>query len=96
VEVRLFAFHPGQLLIAPGTTVTWVNEDDIAHTVTSGRPGDDLGATGDAADPPEPDGVFDGELEGPGATFSFTFQRPGTYTYYCDIHRGMHGTVVVR
>src|SRR5579875_243718 len=31
----------------------------------------------------------------PGATFSFTFTTPGTYTYHCTIHPFMHGTVVV-
>jgi plastocyanin len=96
VEVRLFAFHPERLTVEPGTTVTWVNEDDIAHTVTSGRPGQDLGATGSAERPPQPDGLFDGDLDGEGTRFAFTFEEPGTYTYYCDIHRGMHGAVIVR
>ena len=31
----------------------------------------------------------------PGATYSATFQRPGTYAYYCRHHAGMQGTIVV-
>jgi plastocyanin len=31
-----------------------------------------------------------------GDKFSFTFDRPGTYTYYCSIHPHMTGTVVVQ
>jgi plastocyanin len=35
-----------------------------------------------------------GTLAG-GATFSYTFSTPGTYTYSCLIHPTMHGKVVV-
>jgi plastocyanin len=28
-------------------------------------------------------------------SFSYTFSTPGTYTYYCDIHPNMMGTIVV-
>ena len=36
-EVRIdnFSFGPATLTVAPGTTVTWVNHDDIPHTVVS-------------------------------------------------------------
>jgi plastocyanin len=27
--------------------------------------------------------------------FSFTFTKPGIYTYYCDIHQGMNVTITV-
>ena len=33
--------------------------------------------------------------DGKGKTFSFTFTKPGTYTYYCDIHQGMNATIKV-
>ena len=42
-----------------------------------------------------PDGTFNAELGGKGKTFSFTFTKPGSYTYYCDIHQGMNATIVV-
>ena len=32
---------------------------------------------------------------GTGATYSFTFTRPGSVDYFCTIHPFMHGTVVV-
>jgi plastocyanin len=31
-----------------------------------------------------------------GATFSFTFTTPGTYTYICTIHAGQNGTITVQ
>jgi plastocyanin len=38
VTIQLFQYQPGQLEIKAGTTVTWVNQDDIRHTVTLGTP----------------------------------------------------------
>jgi plastocyanin len=38
VTIQLFQYQPGQLEIQAGTTVTWVNQDDIRHTVTLGTP----------------------------------------------------------
>jgi plastocyanin len=34
VTIRDFAFHPPDLSIAVGTTVTWTNDDNTTHTVT--------------------------------------------------------------
>jgi plastocyanin len=33
VKIDNFTFSPSSITIAPGTTVTWVNEDDIPHTI---------------------------------------------------------------
>lgn len=35
VKIDNFSFGPATLTVAPGTTVTWVNRDDIPHTVVS-------------------------------------------------------------
>ena len=35
VKIDNFAFAPQRLTVKAGTTVTWTNEDDIPHTVTS-------------------------------------------------------------
>jgi plastocyanin len=37
IEVKIdnFTFAPQQLTVKAGTTVTWINEDDIPHTVVS-------------------------------------------------------------
>src|SRR5215218_4649581 len=79
VSIKNFAFNPPNTTVAPGTTVTWVNNDQTAHTATANN-----GA-----------GVFDsGELQ-PGESYSFTFDKPGTYAYHCEIHPDMTGTVTV-
>jgi plastocyanin len=35
VKIDNFSFGPATLTVAAGTTVTWVNHDDIPHTVVS-------------------------------------------------------------
>jgi plastocyanin len=83
VEVTMISttFRPEEITVAPGTTVTWINEDSFAHTVTSG--------TRD-----NPTDMFDETVDG-GGSFSFTFEEPGTYDTFCEFHPGMSGVVVV-
>lgn len=33
VAIENFTFSPSEITVAPGTTVTWVNHDDIPHLV---------------------------------------------------------------
>jgi plastocyanin len=82
ITVKLFQFQPARLEVKAGTTVTWVNEDDIGHTITSGAPDNK-------------DGRFDMRLAGKGATFSFTFAQRGTYAYFCNRHNSMMGEIHV-
>jgi plastocyanin len=35
VKIDNFSFAPENLTVKPGTTVTWINEDDIPHTVVA-------------------------------------------------------------
>jgi plastocyanin len=81
--IKLFQYQPGRIQATVGTTVTWLNEDEISHTVTAGEPGRNGGG-------------FDAALDGKGETFSFTFSQPGTYTYYCERHEHMRGEIEVR
>jgi len=41
------------------------------------------------------DGSFASPRMRQGATFSRTFDKPGTYDYYCSLHPQMRGQVVV-
>jgi plastocyanin len=77
-------FTPNSINIKAGTTVTFVNTDGNIHTVTSVAGGTQ-----------NPDGTFDSGLIKPGQTFTYTFEKPGTYNYICTIHPHMHGTVIV-
>ncbi len=83
VTIKLFQYQPGRIQVKAGTTVTWMNEDEIFHTVTAGEP-------------EKKGGGFDASLDGKGKSFSFTFSQPGIYTYYCDRHEHMRGEIEVR
>jgi plastocyanin len=41
------------------------------------------------------DGVFDSGNLGPGTDFTFTFDSPGEYGFFCAIHGSMTGTITV-
>src|SRR5215212_5007854 len=77
VSIKNFAFDPANATVAPGTTVTWVNNDQVPHTATAN------------------DGAFDSGTLQPGQSYSFAFDKPGTYAYHCNIHPYMTGTVTV-
>ncbi|HUB96296.1 MAG TPA: cupredoxin family copper-binding protein [Stellaceae bacterium] len=80
VVIDDFAFGPNNLTVKAGTTITWTNKDDEPHTVVS------------AADRP----LFKSSALDTDDSFSFTFDKPGTYKYFCSIHPRMQGTVTVQ
>ena len=82
IEVRTFQYREKAVEVPLGTRVVWTNQDQIEHTITSGAP--------DSSD-----GVFNARLAGPGATFSYTFTKAGTYRYFCDRHHFMRGEIRV-
>jgi len=41
------------------------------------------------------DGQFDSEVLNPGESFMFTFPEAGTFSYHCEIHPSMTGSVTV-
>jgi plastocyanin len=80
VTIDNFAFAPALMMVASGTKVTWTNKDEEPHTVTSADGGKSFKS--DALDTDD--------------KFSFTFDKPGTYKYFCSIHPHMVGTIVVK
>jgi len=81
VTMENSTFEPEEITIEVGTMVRWSNQDQVQHTVTAG--------TRD-----NPTDLFDQSVPA-GGSFSFTFDEPGTYEYFCAIHPGMSGVVIV-
>jgi plastocyanin len=94
INLSSLMFNPSKTTVPVGTTITWRNDEPITHTVTSGRY-EGIDKTTGLRSSQDPDGMFNAKLEGKGKAFSFTFTKPGSYTYYCDIHQGMNATIVV-
>ena len=42
------------------------------------------------------EGIFKSKVMDTDESFSFTFEKPGTYPYFCSVHPKMTGTVVVK
>ena len=82
VDIDLFLYQPRAITVTVGTAVTWVNHDDIQHSVTNGTP-DEMGD------------AFDSGFFFLDESYSFTFSEPGMYQYFCLRHNHMQGTVEV-
>ena len=77
------AFSPVSKTISAGTTIKWINKDNVIHTVTSGVPG-------------SPSGTFDSGNFGQNGEFSYKFDQVGTFKYFCNVHQSMTGTIIVQ
>jgi plastocyanin len=77
-------FAPDNITVVIGVnnTVTWSNNDTVAHTVTA------VNTTG--GNP-----VFNSGNMAIGSTFTYTFTTPGYYPYLCAYHPWMTGSVRV-
>jgi plastocyanin len=93
-HVKVFQFRPSPLKVKVGTTVTWVDDDDLAHTVTSGTRDYAPGDTGTVT-AVHKDGLFDFALDGVGKKAAYTFAKAGTFHYFCNRHPGMEAEVQV-
>ena len=82
VTIKTFLFDPKDVNVTAGSEVTWINLDDIRHTITLGQRG-------------HPSGDLDMSLDGVGAKTTFTFTKSGTFPYHCKIHPGMDAEAVV-
>jgi plastocyanin len=84
VSMKDIQFHPADVTIKAGQTVTWTNDEAVAHDVDGSGQGVNFSS-----------GPVGGMNEGD--TFKFTFDKPGKYDYVCRVHApGMAGTVTVK
>lgn len=79
VSISGFAYSPQTITVAAGDSITWTNQDEAPHTVTT--------TSGPQA--------INSPTLSKGQSFTFTFTAPGTYSYYCAVHPDMRAQVVV-
>lgn len=80
VDMVSIQFQPETIRVKPGGSVTWVNRDKVAHTVTEGN---------------ELYNTFNSGEIAPGRRYSRTFQKERKIGYRCTIHPNMEGTIFV-
>jgi plastocyanin len=80
VEMKAISFRPETIHVNPGGTVTWVNRDQVAHTVTEG---DELYNS------------FNSGEVAPGKRYTRSFSKQRKIGYRCTIHPNMEGTIFV-
>jgi plastocyanin len=80
ITIDNFTYNPSKLTVPVGTKVTWINQDDVPHTVTSSaKPRRFKSGTLDTDD-----------------RFSYVFTAPGTYKYFCAVHPHMTAQIIVK
>ena len=62
--------------------ISFFNADPEAHSITAGTP-------------EKPSGEFDSGVVGGGAAAVIEISQPGTYEFFCSLHPGMTGSIVV-
>ena len=73
-------YIPSYYIAKVDEPVIWLNEDSAFHSVTSGSY-------------EEPTDLFDSGHMDPYGIFSYTFEEPGMYPYFCTLHPWMAGNV---
>jgi len=84
VEMWNYGYHEANPTVKAGTTVTWINNDDAEHTVDARDASFSSGRT-----------LKTTNIK-PGDSFSTTFDKAGTYQYFCKVHPFMSGTITVQ
>ena len=79
---KIQPYTPRSAFVKVNTPIAWINNDSVAHSVTSGDP-----VTGP--------GEFDSGMLLPGQRFEYSFNKKGDFTYYCSLHPYMQGMVRV-
>lgn len=85
VSLRNTFFNPQNLRVSAGTKVTWVNEDNVVHTVnTDSHPAHTYFTNQNSRNLSK------------GDKYSVIFGKPGIYPYHCTPHSGiMIGSILV-
>jgi len=77
-------YIPLNLEVNVGTTVEWINDDSVPHTIQSQNEQGDI------------IGLFNSAPLKTGEKFEYTFDESGVYNYFCSLHPWRVGIITVR
>jgi plastocyanin len=86
-ESQVKTFYPDILPINPGDSITWINEDSVAHSITSGVP-EHQDYSGQ---------YFKTGIIEPSKSVTLKIDKPIyiAYYYFCEIHPWLEGKIVM-
>ena len=79
IAIKDHSYAPASIEVPVGTKVSWINHDQDPHTVV------------DSDKQPR----FRSPALDTNEKYSYTFDKPGKYQYFCTLHPDMVGTVNV-
>lgn len=82
------------IVVEPSDTMAW-RYDPTSLTITAGTTVTWTNSGATSVTVTSPDGLFDSEMIAPNASFSYTFDTPGTFRYFCVPYPHMKGVIVV-
>lgn len=80
VQMTSSSFSPAAVTVKAGSTVIWVNQQAILHTIT----------------PEGHSQWERVETSATGEVLRVTLDTPGEYEYHCEVHAGMSGEITVQ
>src|SRR5215217_6660407 len=101
VFVPVAGAHQPQDMMGQSTPKTWkvaIEDFDFEPADVAIQPGDTIMWVNEGNTPhtvTSDDGRFDSEVLNPGDSFRLTFPEAGTFSYHCEIHPSMTGSVTV-
>ncbi|MBN4059371.1 hypothetical protein JYT32_00460 [Dehalococcoides mccartyi] len=86
IQTQVVNFELADITVSVGQKIVWENLDNAPHTVTH-RVTD--------SDPPSVGSEFRSVTLTQSDQYSFVFNTPGVFQYYCEIHPNMRATITV-
>lgn len=80
IVIQASGYTPASIKIKKGQIVTWANQDTIQHAITADEPSLELDGS---------------EMLEPGDTFSYSFDKTGTYTYHDQVNGDVFKGIVI-
>ena len=92
VDMDFTLFAKEDYAIKAGEALTFKNNNDITHVIVGGTY--EVDGTG-ARTSEKDDGTFKIDVSKKGDSGSQVYDKAGTYTFFCTIHKNMNGKVTV-
>ena len=92
VDMAFTLFKQTDVTLKAGETLTFVNQNPITHIIVQG---DWMAGADGLRTSEKDDGTFKLDVSKKGDKVEHTYDKAGTFKFFCTIHKGMSGTVTV-